>query len=268
MEDLIPQTPQVESWAPQWAVSFWEFLSDRWFSSAELETYPLVIAASVALVLASVPLLWRFTRQAATIIHELGHALVARLAGRRLHGIKLHSDTSGVMISSGRASGIGLLLVFLAGYPAPSVLAAVLALGYSFGFAGAVLTLYQAVLALSLLLARNAIGLISMLISLAVTGVIWVYGDAAFLSFTVAILAVFYSVAGLRCMVDVLAVHLRTRKTHGDSTMTATHAGAATTDAAQAASVGLLPAAVWLLSFFIVGIISVAVVAEAFIFGA
>ena len=37
---------------------------------------------------------WRLSRNAITIAHEGGHGLIALLTGRRLDGIRLHSDTS------------------------------------------------------------------------------------------------------------------------------------------------------------------------------
>ena len=49
---------------------------------------------ALLLVLSGSP--WRLARNIVTIVHEAGHALVAVLVGRRLQGIRLHSDTSGV----------------------------------------------------------------------------------------------------------------------------------------------------------------------------
>ena len=40
-----------------------------------------------------------------TITHEGAHGVAAFVTGRRLQGIRLHSDTSGLTISSGRPSG-------------------------------------------------------------------------------------------------------------------------------------------------------------------
>ena len=48
---------------------------------------------------------WRVARNTVTIAHEGGHALVALLTGRKLDGIKLHSDTSGVTVSRGKQIG-------------------------------------------------------------------------------------------------------------------------------------------------------------------
>src|SRR5215813_13225052 len=65
---------------------------------------------------------WRWARNAITIAHEGGHALVAVLSGRKLQGIRLHSDTSGLTLTRGRRTGPGMVLTLAAGYSAPSLL--------------------------------------------------------------------------------------------------------------------------------------------------
>ncbi|MFH8365680.1 M50 family metallopeptidase [Streptomyces sp. NPDC018031] len=65
---------------------------------------------------------WLVARNAITIAHEGGHGLVALLSGRRLDGIRLHSDTSGLTVSRGRPTGPGMILTAAAGYTAPSLL--------------------------------------------------------------------------------------------------------------------------------------------------
>jgi hypothetical protein len=59
-------------------------------------------AAVVALLAVLIRDAWVVARNVVTIAHEGGHALVALLVGRRLAGIRLHSDTSGVTLSRGR----------------------------------------------------------------------------------------------------------------------------------------------------------------------
>lgn len=44
------------------------------------------------------------------------------LAGRRLAGIRLHSDASGLTVTSGRRRGLGVVATLAAGYPSPSLL--------------------------------------------------------------------------------------------------------------------------------------------------
>src|SRR5690242_1749236 len=65
---------------------------------------------------------WHVTRNAVTIAHEGGHGLLALLSGRRLDGIRLHSDTSGLTVSRGKPHGLGMVLTAAAGYTAPPLL--------------------------------------------------------------------------------------------------------------------------------------------------
>jgi hypothetical protein len=85
---------------------------------------PWVVALSAALAVSAVavPRFWRWTRHVSTIVHEAGHAIVALLTGRRLAGIRLHSDSSGVTVSVGRPRGPGMVAMLAAGYPAPAFL--------------------------------------------------------------------------------------------------------------------------------------------------
>ncbi len=79
-------------------------------------------AALIALALVVVHRVWRVVRNAITIAHEGGHAAAAVLTGRRLRGIRLHSDTSGLTIMKGKPTGLGMVVTLLAGYVTPSLL--------------------------------------------------------------------------------------------------------------------------------------------------
>lgn len=82
----------------------------------------LVLVTGVgAFVAVSVDGVWRWSRNVVTIVHEAGHALAALLTGRRLTGIRLHSDTSGLTVSAGRPSGPGMVVTAAAGYLSPSL---------------------------------------------------------------------------------------------------------------------------------------------------
>lgn len=124
------------------------------------------LVAAAALVLA--PALWRPARTVVTIAHEGAHGLVALAAGRRLAGIRLHSDTSGVTVSAGRPTGAGMVLTCAAGYLGPGLFglgaAALLAAGHAVGLLWALLAL----LALLLVQIRNWFGLWSVLATAAV----------------------------------------------------------------------------------------------------
>ena len=127
---------------------------------------PLLLAtAAAALVLTGTPALWRHTRHVVTIAHEGAHGLVAVLSGRRLAGIRLHSDTSGLTVSAGRPTGLGMVLTLLAGYTGPALFglgaAALLAAGHAVGLLWALLAL----LTLLLVQIRNWYGLWSVLLT-------------------------------------------------------------------------------------------------------
>ncbi|MEV0328484.1 M50 family metallopeptidase [Micromonospora echinospora] len=126
----------------------------------------LVLAtAAVALVVVSTRLPWRVARNAITIAHEGGHALAALLTGRRLHGIRLHSDTSGLTLSAGRPTGPGMILTLLAGYVAPPLIG--LAGAWLLGGNRITLLLWVAVALLlaMLVMVRNAFGVVSLVVT-------------------------------------------------------------------------------------------------------
>ncbi|WP_431922894.1 M50 family metallopeptidase [Micromonospora wenchangensis] len=141
-------------------------LWDRLFS-AQPDPPPLlvVLTAVAALVVVAVRSSWRVARNAVTIAHEGGHALAALLTGRRLHGIRLHSDTSGLTLSAGRPTGPGMILTLLAGYVAPSLVG----LGGAWLLGGNRITLLLwvavALLLAMLLLVRNVFGVLSLLVT-------------------------------------------------------------------------------------------------------
>src|ERR1017187_7871515 len=67
---------------------------------------------------------WRLAGKVITIAHEGGHALVSLLSGRRLDGIRLHADSSGVTYSRGKRTGPGLVLTAAAGLAVRNVFGA------------------------------------------------------------------------------------------------------------------------------------------------
>jgi Peptidase M50B-like len=101
-------------------------LSDLWHRVWSTQPDPprllVVVTGVLALVAVGWRPAWRLARNAVTIAHEGGHALVAIVCGRRLRGIRLHSDTSGLTLSSGRPYGPGMVFSLAAGYLTPSLL--------------------------------------------------------------------------------------------------------------------------------------------------
>ncbi|MCS3778544.1 M50 family metallopeptidase [Tsukamurella ocularis] len=140
----------------------------------------LLGTAAAALLLVLWQPAWRRARYVVTIAHEGGHAVIAVLCGRRLSGVRLHSDTSGLTVSRGRPRGPGMVATFAAGYPAPTVIGLVAAVLLSRGYALA--ALWTAVLLLALLLVqiRNVFGLYVVLLAAAVVAAVswWAAAEA------------------------------------------------------------------------------------------
>lgn len=95
-------------------------------------------AVMVASVLAGCALaansrVWFATRLLATWVHETGHATVALLTGRQVHGIRLEADTSGTTEHAGSKHGLSRILTAAAGYPAPAVSGALLVVAVASG---------------------------------------------------------------------------------------------------------------------------------------
>ena len=121
----------------------------------------VLLAGLLALLTVGWTASWRLTRGVVTIVHEGGHALAAVLTGRGLGGIRLHADSSGVTTSTGRAGGVGLVLTFLGGYPAPAALGLGGAVLVGTGRTAAFLWLAVGLLVATLTQVRNAFGIVS-----------------------------------------------------------------------------------------------------------
>lgn len=140
-----------------------------WDRLTGIQTLPalwLVIATGLAALAAvGVRPLWRLSRNAITIAHEGGHGLLARLSGRELAGIRLHSDTSGVTVSRGKPTGLGMILTAAAGYTAPSLLGLGGAALLSAHRITLLLWVATALLAAMLIRIRNAYGLLTVFLT-------------------------------------------------------------------------------------------------------
>jgi hypothetical protein len=139
---------------------------DRIFGTQPDPSQWLVIGTAALALAAVVPHpLWRLSRNAVTIAHEGGHGLVALLTGRRLDGIRLHSDTSGLTVSRGKPHGPGMILTAAAGYTAPPLLglggAALLAANHITVLLWAVSVLLIAML----VMIRNAYGALTVIVT-------------------------------------------------------------------------------------------------------
>ena len=118
-----------------------------------------------ALLAVAVDGLWRWSRNLVTIVHEAGHAVTAVLTGRRLTGIRLHSDTSGLTLSTGRPSGPGMVATAAAGYLAPSLAGLIGVVLLAFDQVTVMLWAATGLLLAMLVMVRNAYGALSLLLT-------------------------------------------------------------------------------------------------------
>ena len=130
---------------------------------------PVVIAVAVCLV----PGLWRWVRIVVTLVHELGHAGVGVLVGRRFTGFVVRGDMSGHAVTSGRATGPGRVATTWAGYPMPGIVGAALVAAGPSAYAAPALSAVLLALVVVLIRVRSAGTLVTVLVALAATGAAW-----------------------------------------------------------------------------------------------
>ena len=166
---------------------------------------PTVSAILAAAALALVLVAWPLVRLFMTVCHEAGHAVVALLVGRKLSGIRLHSDTSGLTVSRGRPSGPGMVATLFAGYPAASVLGLGAAWLAGAGYAVGLLWLLVVLLALMLLKLRNIYGALVVLATGALVAVFSWYATPTVAGWLATGLAVGGAASGGRVVVRPVA---------------------------------------------------------------
>ena len=166
-----------------------------------------MIAVIGGVALAAVLLGWPLVRLLVTVCHEAGHAVVATLAGRRLSGIRVHTDTSGLTVSKGRPTGFGRVATLFAGYPTPSVVGIGSAWLASAGHSAGLLWLLVVLLALMLLKIRNVYGALVVVGFGALVGLASWFAPPVVLGWIAIGLAWLFLLAGPRPVVELLFRH-------------------------------------------------------------
>lgn len=218
-------------------------LWDRVFGTQPDPDQWLILTTAVIALAVVVPHgVWRLSRNAVTIAHEGGHGLIALLSGRQLEGIRLHSDTSGLTLSRGKPTGIGMVLTAAAGYAAPSLLG----LGGAWLLAANHITFLlwsaTALLVAMLTMIRNAYGVLTVLLTGgAFVLVSWLTEPQVQAAFAYVVVW-FLLLGGVRPVFE-----LQGKRRRG---------GAPDSDADQLSRLSHLPAAVWLLLFHLVSLCS------------
>ncbi len=151
------------------SVSFW-MVGEVWDRVTGTQPVPSVwevgACAGAALLVISNEPTWHLARNAITIAHEGGHAVVSLLTGRKLQGIRLHADTSGVTLSRGKPTGPGMVATAAAGYVSPSLLGLAAAWLLTTHHVTAMLWLLLVLLGATFLAIRNAYGVLAVLVTL------------------------------------------------------------------------------------------------------
>ncbi|GAB2866635.1 M50 family metallopeptidase [Actinocorallia aurea] len=218
--------------------------SDLWDTQAVPELWITGLATLAALVLVGYGPAWRISRNVVTIAHEGGHAIVALIFGRKLDGIRLHSDTSGVTVSRGRPDGAGMVFTALAGYTAPSLLGLLFAWLLGIGRITLMLWLSLLLLVGMLVMIRNVFGVVSVVTTGAVVFAVSWFGSAAIQGAFAAFGAAFLLLAGLRPVIELQRLRARRQ--------------APSSDADQLAHLTGVPGAVWVGVFGLVALASLA----------
>ncbi|MGD0061930.1 MAG: M50 family metallopeptidase [Streptosporangiaceae bacterium] len=189
---------------------------------------------------------WRLAGKVITIAHEGGHALVSLLSGRKLDGIRLHADSSGVTYSRGRRTGPGLVLTAAAGYVTPSLLGAGAAELLAQQHLTAMLWLALILLAATFLAIRNVFGALAVLATAAAVFVVSYYAPAS-VQAGFAYLAVWFLLfGGLRPVLEL--ARGRGRSNRGSRAWTRG------SDADQLAQMTGVPAGAWVALFALVAV--------------
>ncbi|MFI0784385.1 M50 family metallopeptidase [Streptomyces lydicus] len=223
-----------------------DHLTDIWgrvFGTQPPPSLWLVLVTAALALAAVVPrTAWRLSRNAVTIAHEGGHGLIALLTGRRLDGIRLHSDTSGLTVSRGKPTGLGMVLTAAAGYIAPSLLGLAGAALLAAGHITALLWGATALLLAMLVMIRNAYGVLTVVLAgAAFVLVSWLTTPQVQSVFAYAVVW-FLLLGGVRPPFE-----LQGKRRRG---------GAADSDPDQLARLTHVPAAVWLGLFHVVTLCS------------
>lgn len=186
--------------------------------------------------------IWRLSRNAITIAHEGGHGLLALLTGRSLEGIRLHSDTSGLTVSRGKPSGLGMVLTAAAGYTAPPLLGLAGAALLAAGHITALLWGATALLLAMLIMIRNAYGALTVLVTgAAFLLVSWLTGPQVQAGFAYLVVW-FLLLGGSRPVFELQRTRRRERSN--------------TSDADQLGRLTHTPVGLWLLLFYATAVCS------------
>jgi hypothetical protein len=227
----------------------WERISG---SQALPPSWVVAVTALAALVIVLNAQSWRLASKVITIAHEGWHALVSVLSGRRLDGIRLHADSSGVTYTRGKRHGPGLVLTAAAGYVTPPLLGAGAAALLAERHQTAMLWLALVLLAATFLAVRNAFGAAAVLATAAGVFTVSYFASAAAQAGFAYLAAWFLLLGGIR---PVLELPRRRRQ----ASRRARPGRSGNSDADQLAKLTGLSSGLWVALFVLVSAAALAV---------
>ena len=205
-------------------------------AAVPLEGRPLLLTVLLAAVAVVVDPLWRLLRIAITLVHELGHAFVGILVGRRFTGFVVRGDMSGHAVTVGPARGAGRVATTWAGYPVPALVGAAMITLAETGWAATLLTSILVILLVALTRIRSLLTLVVMTAAFAGVGALWWWRDDLLQAHVLVGAGIVLVVGAWRHLGAVLAVG------RGDRT----------SDPAVLAQLTGVPRVLWILSFVVV----------------
>jgi hypothetical protein len=208
-----------------------------------LATWLIALTAAAAFIVVASHRVWQVSRNVVTMAHEGGHAVVSIASGRRLDGIRLHSDTSGVTSSRGKPYGLGLILTTAAGYVFPSLLGLGAAWLLAVRHATFLLWLVLLLLAAAFIAIRNAYGFLAVLAAAVVVFAVSRFASLRAQELFAYLFAWFLLFGGIR---PIFELQRRRRRGGGRAS------GALASDADQLALLTGLPGGAWVFAFAVV----------------
>lgn len=207
------------------------------------DPWVVLVSALAAFVIVAFRTSWQLSRGLITIAHEGGHAVAALATRRKLEGIRLHSDTSGVTLTRGKPNGPGMVLTALAGYTAPPLLG--LAAAWLTEQGRITLLIWSVLLFLvcMLLLIRNLYGALILLVTGGAVFALSMYAPSEVQQVVAMVAAWFLLFGGIRPIIELQ--RKRRRRQARDS------------DADQLARLTFLPGGFYVFFFLLVAAMSV-----------
>lgn len=120
---------------------------------------------------------WSLVRPVVTVVHELGHALVGILCGRRFTGFVVSADMSGHTVTRGRPRGPGIVVTTAAGYPMPALVGALVVWSSSQGWSRLVALVACAMFLVALVRSRSLLTVVVLIALTLGSAALWWVAD-------------------------------------------------------------------------------------------